>query len=98
MGLLDWILWGAAALVGALVISEVVHYFLDVPSIRQILQQKKMNGELKNGIRCKCKNNDGHKVGWGAFDINDNEVAVVEITSDKGVSSNVKPGMIIDLD
>ena len=51
MGWLNWLLLGAAALIGAVIISEVVSYFLDVPSIRKILIEKQTTGKLSPAVR-----------------------------------------------
>ena len=99
MGWLDFLLWGAAALVGAILISEVVSYFLDVPSIRKILVQKRASGKLKSSIRqVMVQKNDGHKVSMSTLENGTVTNEKIELSSNSGVSSSVKEGMIIDLD
>ena len=98
MGWLDWLLLGAAALLGAVIISEVVSYFLDVPSIRQILIQKKASGKLPDAVKQVCVNsNDGHKVSMSTL-INGQKKDTIELSSNDGVSNQVQPGMIINID
>lgn len=99
MGLLDFLIWGAVALVGAIIISEVVSYFLDVPSIRKILVQKRASGKLKSCVRqVAVQKNDGHKVSMATLENGAITNDKIELSSNSGVSSSVKEGMIIDLD
>ena len=101
MGLADWLIQAAirAAVRVAIVwlIKETVSYFLTKSGLRQLILEKKSEGQFNSAVKAMIKNNNGHEVDFDIFDSYDTNLGSGKVASNEGVSNEIRSGDVIIL-
>ena len=101
MGLLDWLVQFAVetAIRVAIVwlIKETVSYFLTKSGLRQLILQKKNEGQFESAVKAMIKNNNGHEVDFDLFDTCNTNLGSGKVASNEGVSNDIRSGDVIIL-
>ena len=96
MGFLEWLIQTAVqtaiTVAVAWLITETVSYFVTKARLRQLILEKKNQGQFQSAIRVMITNNDGHEVGFDMFDDYNTNLGSGKVTSYEGVSSDIRRG------
>lgn len=99
--MIEWLIEMAiqAAIAAAVVwiVSETVNYFVTKSNLRQLIAQKKCEGQFNSAVKAMIKKNDGHEVTFDIFDATNKNLGTGKVSSDVGISNDIRSEDVIIL-